>query len=417
MSFELHPPGQVIFGRGVFARAGAIAATLGTRAFVVTGASALRALEDPVPGGRAPDGRTSDPSPLGRLLTQLHEAGVGAVRYLVRGEPTTAIADEGARIALASRCDCVIGLGGGSVLDAAKAISGLMTNGGEALDYLEIVGKGRTIESLAAPFLAIPTTAGTGSEATKNAVLTVPRERVKASLRSTLLLPAAALVDPDLTHSLPSALTASTGLDALTQLLEAAITPRANPMTDLFALEGIARSARSLARALRDPQDAGAREDLALASLYGGLALANAGLGAVHGIAAPLGGRHPIPHGVACAVLLPHVFATNLRALRRTDPAGAGLARVARASEVLVTHWRDADGAPAEDADDDVPDIAAALLRRVVDSCGLPRLGAYGVGASDIPPLAEASRRASSMKGNPVELSLAEIEAAIAAAL
>jgi alcohol dehydrogenase class IV len=313
----------------------------------------------------------------------------------------------------------VIGLGGGSVLDAAKAISGLMTNGGDALDYVEIVGRGREMESPAAPFLAIPTTAGTGSEATKNAVLTEPRARVKVSMRSPLLLPAAALVDPELTFSLPVPLTASTGLDALTQLLEAAVGTRATPMTDLFALDGIARSARSLARALRDPGDAAAREDLALASLYGGLALANAGLGAVHGIAAPLGGRHPVPHGVACAVLLPHVFETNLRALRERDPGGAGLARIARASEVLVASWRDGDGdgGAADETDGDAPDAAAALLHRLVASCRLPGLSSFGVGRADILPLAEASLRASSMKGNPVALSSAEIEAAIAAAL
>src|SRR5262249_24746238 len=159
---------------------------------------------------------------------------VDVARYLVRGEPTIAIADEGARVAVASRCDCVVGLGGGSVLDTAKAISGLMTNGGEALDYVEIVGRGRTIESPAAPLLAIPTTPGPGSEATKNAVLPQPQARVKVSMRSPLLVPAAALVDPELTHSLPRPLTASTGLDGLTQLLEAAITPRANAFTDLF---------------------------------------------------------------------------------------------------------------------------------------------------------------------------------------
>jgi alcohol dehydrogenase class IV len=348
---------------------------------------------------------------MGRLAAQLHASGVGVVRYRVRGEPTTAIADDGARLALASRCDCVIGLGGGSVLDAAKAISGLMTNGGDALDYVEIVGRGRAMESPASPFLAIPTTAGTGAEATKNAVLTEPRARVKVSMRSPLLLPAAALIDAELTHSLPATLTASTGLDALTQLLEAAITPRANPFTDLFALEGIARSARSLARALREPGDAAAREDLALASLLGGLSLANSGLGAVHGIAAPLGGRHPVPHGVACAVLLPHVFETNLRALRERDPGGAGLARIGRASEVLISSWRDENGAAADESDADAPDAAAALLLRLVASCRLPGLGSFGVARADISPLAEASLRSSSMKGNPGR-ARAEIEAA-----
>jgi alcohol dehydrogenase class IV len=351
-----------------------------------------------------------------RISAGLEAAGIGLVHFLVRGEPTTATADDGARFAIASGCELVIGLGGGSVLDAAKAISGLITNGGDILDYLEVVGRGRSLESPAAPLIAIPTTAGTGSEVTKNAVLTETSARVKASIRSPLLLPAVALVDPDLTHSLPPSLTASTGLDALTQLIEAYLTPRANPVTDLFALDGIARSARSLLHALEDGSDAEAREDLALASLFGGFALANAGLGAVHGIAAPLGGRHPVPHGVACAVLLPHVFEANLRALRRADPSSPALARMGRVGEVLMESFR-VPGGSLPDELDDPAEYAARLLHFIVSRCRLPGLASYGVTRSDISALVEGALRASSMKGNPIPLTSDELATAISAAL
>jgi alcohol dehydrogenase class IV len=277
------------------------------------------------------------------LIRGIDDLGAEVTSFSVRGEPTAALADQGARLALAAGCEAVVGLGGGSVLDAAKAIASLMTNGGEALDYLELVGRGRTIESPSAPLLAIPTTAGTGSEVTRNAVLSVPEKRVKVSMRSPLMLPAIALVDPELTLSLPLELTASTGLDALTQLIEAYITPRATPMTDAWALEGIARSAGALAPALRNGTNLEARENLALASLLGGFALANAGLGAVHGIAAPLGGLRPVPHGVACALLLPHVLELNYKLLMSRDPGGEPLARIRRVARILLGHGRDAD--------------------------------------------------------------------------
>ncbi len=266
-------------------------------------------------------------------------------------------------------------------------------------------------------------------------------------------------MDPDLTLSLPPSLTASTGLDALTQLIEGFLTARANPVTDALALEGIGRSARSLPRAVADGSDPAAREELALASLLGGLVLANAGLGAVHGIAAPLGGRHPVPHGVACARLLPHVFRANLEALRdparggaaggpagaaslpapasasassatapaprregavpglSRDRAGETLGRMARVG-VLLGENVDADlpsGAVRTASDD--AERAALILDRLVAGCAVPGLATFGVTRADVRSIAEASLRASSMKGNPVPLELARIEAAITAAL
>jgi alcohol dehydrogenase class IV len=347
----------------------------------------------------------------------LREAGSSSARYIVRGEPTVDVVDEGVRTALAAGCDWVVGLGGGSVLDAAKAIAVLMTNDGLALDYLEIVGGGRSIERAGAPFLAIPTTAGTGSEVTKNSVLTEPRARVKVSIRSPHMLPSAALIDPELTVSLPPALTASTGLDALTQLIEAYLTPQASEMTDPFALEGIARSARSLRVAMRGGQEIDAREDLALASLYGGLALANAGLGAVHGIAAPLGGRHPVPHGVVCALLLPAVFEANLRALRSTDPCSPALARMARVGEILASPPGGYEREVGADQGEDLAEEAALRLRRLVSDAGFRGLASYGITEADIPPIVAGAQRANSMKGNPIRLPDEALAAAIASAL
>ena len=399
---EFQTARRVIFGAGSFSRAAEIGSSLGNRALVVTGRSAQRSL-------------------FAALRDGLAAKGVASVHYLVQREPTVSIADEGARLALSAGCDIVIGLGGGSALDAAKAIAGLMTNGGEALDYLEIVGRGRALDAPAAPFLAIPTTAGTGSEVTRNAVLTDPESRIKASIRSPHLLPSVALVDPDLMLGLPPNLTATTGLDALTQLIEAWITPRANAVSDLFALDGIARSARSLLAAVRNGDDRAAREDLALASLFGGFALANAGLGAVHGIAAPLGGRRPVTHGAACAILLPHVFAANLEALRATAPASPALSRMRKVGEILAAATSDDSNGSLHNSPPDRPrdpaDAAVAEIRRIVAACGVPGLSHWGVTHTDIPPIVEGAMRSSSMKGNPVLLPAETLARLILAAL
>ena len=207
---------------------------------------------------------------------------------------------------------------------------------GELLDYVEIIGRGQALTKPSAPFIAIPTTAGTGSEVTRNAVLASPEHRVKVSLRSPLMLARVALVDPELTYDLPPALTASTGLDALTQLIEPFVCLRANPMTDGLCVEGMRRAARSLRVAFTDGQNKSAREDMAVASLFGGLALANAGLGAVHGFAGPIGGMFPAPHGAVCAALLPHVMTANIRALRQRAPGSEALRRYDKVARLLT---------------------------------------------------------------------------------
>ncbi|NQU43994.1 iron-containing alcohol dehydrogenase, partial [bacterium] len=275
MRFEFATAGRIIFGSGQSRQVPDLAAGLGKAALVVTGRDASRAKD---------------------LLDCLSEAGLQPVVFQVPGEPTTDLALEGAELARRQGCDVVIGFGGGSVIDAGKAIAALATNPGDILDYLEVIGCGQPLLMIPAPYIAVPTTAGTGAEVTRNAVLGSPVHRVKVSMRSPHMLPKIAVVDPALTASMSAELTASTGLDALTQLLEVFVCNQPNPLTDAVCREGLGRAARSLRRAC-ERGDAAAREDMALASLFGGLALANAKLGAVHGFAGPVGGMFPAPHG------------------------------------------------------------------------------------------------------------------------
>jgi alcohol dehydrogenase class IV len=291
------------------------------------------------------------------------------------------------------------------VIDAGKAIAAMMTNGGELLDYLEIIGRGGSLRQPPAPLVAVPTTAGTGAEVTRNAVLASPAHRVKVSLRSPLLLARVALVDPELTYGLPPALTASTGLDALTQLIEPYVCRRANPMTDGFCVEGLPRVARALREAVFNGENKSVREDMALASLFGGLALANAGLGAVHGFAGPIGGMFPAPHGAVCGALLPHVMAANLRALRERDPARLALPRYDRVAALLTGNSR-------ATADDGVEWVQA-----LVGDLPVPGLGTYGIREEHIADIVAKAATASSMKPNPIVLTTEELARTLRLAL
>jgi alcohol dehydrogenase class IV len=270
MQFEFATATRIVFGAGTLREAGVIAKEFGKRALVVTGRDARRAA---------------------RLVAGLKSAGVSAATFSVIGEPELVTVEQGTAFAKIENCNFVISIGGGSAMDAGKAIAAMLTNDDSLLDYLEIIGHGQTLKKRPAPFVAIPTTAGTGSEVTRNAVLASPEHKVKVSLRSPLMLARVAVVDPELTYDLPPALTASTGLDALTQLIEPYVCLRVNPMTDGICEVGIRRAARSLRAAFTDGKNAPAREDMAVASLFGGLALANAGLGAVHGFTGPIGGK------------------------------------------------------------------------------------------------------------------------------
>lgn len=362
---------RIVFGEGKLRETIPAIREMGRRALLVTGSSPERAAA---------------------LRAELD-----AVPFPVTGEPTIQRIREGVADARKEGCDVVVAMGGGSAIDAGKAIAALLTNSGSPLDYLEVIGLGLPLTRASAPFVAIPTTAGTGSEVTSNAVLASPDDRVKASLRSALMLPRLAVVDPELTLDLPRAVTASTGLDALTQLIEPYVSIRANAMTDLYCVEGIRRAAAALPRAWENGADRQARADMAWASLLGGLSLANAGLGAVHGFAAPVGGMFPAPHGAVCAALLPHVLHVNVRALRQRAPESRALARYGEIAR-LLTGW------PHATADEAVVWIAE-LCRRLE----IPTLRTYGVGAGDIPALVEKAGRASSMKANPLALTAEEL--------
>jgi alcohol dehydrogenase class IV len=377
MTFEFATAARILFGPDTLAQAGKLTRDCGRHALIVTGRKAERA------------------EPLRQVL---REAGVADTTHTVAGEPAIDDVERGVTEAREAGCDCVIGFGGGSALDTAKAIAGLLTNGGDLHDYLEVVGKAQPLARPAAPCLAIPTTAGTGAEVTRNAVLFSPAHRVKVSLRSPHLLPRIAVVDPTLTLGLPPAITATTGLDALTQLIEPYTSCRAQPLTDALCVEGLRRAARSLRRAVDAGQDLDARTDLAFASLCGGLALANAGLGAVHGFAGPIGGMFPAPHGAICAALLPHVMSANLAALRTRAPGHAALVRYDDVARLLT-------GSPQAVADDGVrwvADLTAHLH--------LPRLANLGINVADVPAVVSAAARASSMKANPLPLTADELE-------
>jgi alcohol dehydrogenase class IV len=266
------------------------------------------------------------------------------------------------------------------------------------------VGKGRTLTVAPLPFIAVPTTAGTGSEVTRNAVLASPEHGVKASLRNPMMLPKVALVDPELTYALPPAITAYTGLDALTQLIEPYVSARANPITDALCVEGISRAGSALGRAYRDGADRDARSEMALASLFGGLALANSGLGVVHGFAAPLGGEWDAPHGALCAALLPHGMAVNIAALRTRAPLHPSLERYATVAR-LLTGRKDA---TAEDG--------VAWVLTLCAELNVPALRAWGIKQIDLPSVVEKAARASSMQANPLSLTSEELLAAVSAA-
>ncbi|HET9599600.1 MAG TPA: iron-containing alcohol dehydrogenase, partial [Anaeromyxobacteraceae bacterium] len=304
---------------------------------------------------------------------------------------------EATAAARAARCDGVVALGGGSALDAGKAVAALAATGADPLEHLEVIGRGRPLAGPTLPFVAIPTTAGTGSEVTRNAVLGAAEAGVKASLRSPLMLARLAIVDPDLLAGVPRPVLASSGLDALSQLVEPWLSARANPVTDALAREGIRRSARSLRRAFEAGADAAAREDLAVASLLGGLCLANAGLGAVHGFAAPAGAMLGAPHGAVCAALLVACLEVNHRALRQRGPGAAATERFAE-----LARW--VTGSPAASVEDGL-----AWFRDLGRALGVPGLSAWGLDRAAIPALVERAKAASSMRANAIALSDAEL--------
>lgn len=376
MNFEFATAQRIIFGSGRLHELPAIAQRMGKRCALVTGSNAER---------------------IGPLFRTLQTAGVQPAALSIRNEPTT---DRIATLAKKARelgCDFVVAFGGGSVIDAGKAIAALLTNTRDLVNYLEVIGKGEPLTEDPAPCIAIPTTAGTGSEATRNAVLLSTEHNVKVSMRHPKMLPTVALVDPELTLSLPPELTASTGLDAFTQLLEAFVSAKANPLTDALCREGLGKVVHALPRAYLHGNDLAAREDMALASLFGGLALANAGLGAVHGFAGPIGGMFGAPHGLVCSALLPAVVETNIQAMEAREPTHPALKKYREVSCILT-------GNPSVEAEDGLQWINDLAVQMFV-----PGLEDFGISESDFSAIVEKARNASSMKGNPIPLTDSEL--------
>ena len=376
MNFEFASPLRILFGPGTIRQAGSLARGLGRRALVVTGRNPARA---------AP------------LLEMLAAEGVEYGVFPVPGEPTTDMVRLGRDKALAIGADLIVGIGGGSPLDAAKSIAALVANGGDPLDYMEVVGKGLPLAKPSIPLIAIPTTAGTGSEATRNAVLASPEHGVKASMRSLTMIPRIAVVDPELTYGLPPEATASTGLDALTQLIEPYTCNRANPLVDALCREGISRVARSLRKAWADGHAVAAREDMSLASLFGGFALANAGLGVVHGFAGAVGGSFKAPHGAVCAALLPYAMEMNRAAMLKREPRNPALGRYDEIARLLTGRA------------DAVAEDGVEWVRELTTDLGVPKLAAHGVARLDIPGVVEKTAVASGTKANPILLTRREL--------
>ncbi len=371
--FEFATAARIVFGAGKLTEIANIAPQFGSRALIVIGGSVERA--------RA-------------LIAMLEAVSISYETLQVTKEPDLALVKTGAELARSTQIDMVIAFGGGSAIDTGKAVAALTTNLGDPLDYLEVIGKGQPLTVNPLPLIAIPTTAGTGAEVTRNAVLASPEHHVKVSLRHPLLLPRVALVDPELTYDLPPDVTAYTGMDALTQVIEPYVSHLASPLTDAICREGIRRGFPAIYEAY-NYGDPAARAAMALTSLFGGLALANAKLGAVHGFAGVLGGMFDAPHGAICAALLPHATAVNLHAINNREPNNRALQRYADIAQMVV--------------DQSDPVSLADWIAELIDALGISSLGSYGITRADFPAIVAKSKNSSSMKGNPITLTDAEL--------
>jgi alcohol dehydrogenase len=375
---------RIEFGSGRIASAARIAAGYGKRVLLVTGSHSFV---------ESPAGE--------RFLAALEAQGIHQEQVRVAGEPSPSIVDDAVAAFRAARIDVVLGVGGGSVLDAAKAIAGLLGPGNSVMDHLEGIGPEKPYLGPATPFIAVPTTAGTGSEATKNAVLSIHGpEGFKKSFRDDRLVAQYAIVDPDLLATCPPALIAANGMDAFTQLLESYVSIRANPFTDALAISGMEAVRDGLFDWYEGNERAPTgRTKLAYAALLSGITLAQAGLGSVHGLASPLGAYFPIPHGVVCGTLVAAATRVNIEVMQRRDPDNPALAGYARIGRLL-----------GGDLDDG---RARAMLIEILEAwterLALPGLSVLGVSEADFPRVV-ANCRGSSMKTNPVTLTDDEVE-------
>ena len=387
MNFQFSTASQIIFGNESISKLASLAKSFGERVMLVTNKNKK-------------DGKSllDNLSAVGiDILEELEKEGITPALFYVDQEPTIDLIENGLAAARASDSQVFLGLGGGSAVDTAKAISALMANPGSPLDYLEVIGQGKKITQRSKPFIAIPTTSGTGAEVTSNAVLHSIPHNIKVSLRSPMMLAHVALVDPQLTLSLPPSITAHTGLDALTQVIEPFVSSFANPFTDALCREGIQRGGRSLMKAWQDGADAQAREDMSITSLFGGISLANAKLGAVHGFAGVLGGMYGSPHGAICACLLPVVMEMNVKLLEQNGERFY-LGRYDEIARILTLNEkaRAADG--------------VKWIKELVETMNIPSLSEIGVKQEQFAEIIEKSAKSSSMKGNCLKLSTADLE-------
>jgi alcohol dehydrogenase len=385
-SFSIARLPRIEFGPGSIGKLPALAACYGKRLLLVTGARSLKASKA-----------------WHALEQEFRDAGLEWETLAVSGEPSPEMVDAAVTKYGGSNIDLVVGIGGGSVLDAAKAVTGLLRVGDSVMEYLEGVGSDKPYQGPAVPFIAVPTTAGTGSEATRNAVLSITgKQGFKKSFRDEQLVPAWAILDPELLASCPAPLIAADGMDALTQLLESYVSTRANPMTDALALSGLQAARDSLLPWYQGTGDqAQARCGMAYAALMSGITLAQTGLGSVHGLASPLGAFFPIPHGVVCGTLVAAATRVNIDAMLSREPDNPALGKYARVAELLCRrHFPTQEQAWEE---------LLVLLDDWIETMTLPPLDGYGITPADFGHII-AHSRGSSMKTNPIVLSDDEIE-------
>jgi len=350
-------------------------------------------------------GHSFDSLPLCQQLWAELQDNFEVYRVRVTGEPSPQLVDEAVTRYHGMSPDCVVAIGGGSAVDAGKAIAGLLPSANSVMDYLEGVGTGQTYYGPSTPFIAVPTTAGTGGETSKNAVLSViGTNGFKKSFRDEQLVPAHVILDPELTISCPADVTAACGMDAFTQLLESFVSCKANSMTHALCLSGLKGIRDALIQAFRQGDDLAARSSMLYASSISGLTLANAGLGSVHGLASPLGAFFPIPHGVACATMLYEAVKLNIEAMVSRDPDHESLMLYAEAGRLMADNESLSDeGARA---------ALLVLLKDWIEELHIPRLSTYGITEADIPRLID-NISGGSMGGNPVVLQRGEIEGLI----
>ncbi|MBN1522930.1 MAG: iron-containing alcohol dehydrogenase [Spirochaetales bacterium] len=375
MSYSFQTAGNIIVGRDKRREIPLICSGFGKRILFVTGRRTVF---------------------LDEMIPEFLKLGCTVIAFQVETEPTTGIIERGLEIARKHRCDVIAAVGGGSVIDTAKALAVLVPNSGTLMDHLEVIGDAVPLEKQKIPLVVAPTTAGTGAEATCNAVIRSKKHKVKVSLRSVNMFPSCVVIDPVCTRSMTPELTAFSGFDAMTQLIESYLSKNANPITDALCIEGLRKVHDSFFKAYQDGTDIQAREEMCVASLLSGMALANSKLGAVHGIAGPLGGMIDAPHGGICAALLGPVMIKNIARIQKDHISDAAL-RVNIISQVLF------------DASKDHSDNLVSGIKDLARKMKIPGLGSCGFSDADYTELADKALRASSMKGNPVELNTEEL--------